>query len=287
MATVGEVLVIGATGTTGRRVAEFLRERDVALRLATRTPGTAPGQVRFDWTDPATHAPATTGVSALYLVAPIGVHEPVPLVEPFLKTAVREGVQRVVLLGSSAVPAGPAGLGALYGLVRDIAVEWTVLRPSWFMQNFTGDHSVALGVRDGEIVTATGAGRVAFIDADDIAAVAGHALTDPAPHDTEHILTGPAALGYGETAAILTARLGRVVTHRSVSVAELTARHIEFGLPRDFAAALAQLDDDIRGGAEDRVTDTVARVTGRPPRSFADFVRNALPGHSSVPGAAR
>ncbi|MGX1770803.1 hypothetical protein ACWIGW_01720 [Nocardia brasiliensis] len=66
----------------------------------------------------------------------------------------------MVLLGSSAVPAGPAGLGALYGLVRDTAAEWAVLRPSWFMQNFTGDHSVALGVRAGEIVTATGARRV-------------------------------------------------------------------------------------------------------------------------------
>ncbi|WP_280431002.1 hypothetical protein [Nocardia brasiliensis] len=95
-----------------------------------------------------------------------------------MKTAVREGGRRVVLLGSSAVPASPAGLGALYGLVRDTAAEWTVLRPSWFTQNFTGDHSVALGVRAGEIVTATGAGRVAFIDADDIGAVAGHALAD-------------------------------------------------------------------------------------------------------------
>ncbi|WP_433199311.1 NmrA family NAD(P)-binding protein [Nocardia sp. CA-107356] len=269
-----EVLVIGATGTTGRRVAGFLRERDVPIRLATRTPGDDDrAQVRFDWADSATHVAALRGVSAVYLVAPIGVHESAPLVEPFLKVAVREGVQRVVLLGSSAVPSGPAGFGALYDLVRSTMSEWAVLRPSWFMQNFTGQHAAALGMHGGEIVTATGEGKVAFIDADDIAAVAGHALIDAVAHNTEHILTGPDALSYADAAAIITEHIGRPVTHRAMSVAEITVRHIEYGIPADFAAMLAGLDDDIRVGAEDRVTDTVETVTGRSPRSFRDFVK--------------
>src|SRR4051812_9495778 len=130
-----EVLVLGATGTTGSRVVDFLRRRDVPVRPATRTPREA-GQVRFDWADRDTHGPALRGTSAVYLVAPIGVVDPVPLVEPFLDEARRQGVRRVVLLSSSAVEEGAPALGELHHLVRTTVPEWTVLRPSWFMQNF-------------------------------------------------------------------------------------------------------------------------------------------------------
>jgi uncharacterized protein YbjT (DUF2867 family) len=149
--------------------------------------------------------------------------------------------------------------------------EWTVLRPSWFMQNFSGDHLVAQGVRDGEIVTATGDGRVAFIDARDIAAVAGRALIDEVAHDTEHIITGPEALSYADAARILTRQTGRTVHHRSVPADEAARRIAEHGVPAEFAKVLAALDVDIRNGAEDRVTNTVEQVTGRPPRSFSAF----------------
>jgi uncharacterized protein YbjT (DUF2867 family) len=274
-----EVLVVGATGTTGSRVADFLRERGLPVRPASRRADLA-GYVRFDWANRATHAPALSGVRAVYLVPPVGVAEPAPLVEPFLREAVRQGVRRVVLLGSSAVSESPSGVGALYGLVRTVMPEWTVLRPSWFMQNFTGE-SLALRTRDGEIISATGKGRVGFIDAADIAAVAGHALTADVPHDTEHVLTGPETLSYDDVAALLTRHTGGPVRHRSVTVDELARHFTRHGIPSAFAAFLAGLDTDIGGGSEDRVTDTVERVTGRPPRSFRKFAEREI--RSSAP----
>jgi uncharacterized protein YbjT (DUF2867 family) len=141
------------------------------------------------------------------------------------------------------------------------------------MQNFVGDHPVATGIRaDGEIVTATGAGRVAFVDAGDIASVAVHALLDPVPHNTNHLITGPAALSYADAAAIIGEATGRSVRHVSVGAAELVERLTRSGLPASFAALLAALDENISAGAEDRVTSTVAEVTGRPARSFVEFV---------------
>lgn len=270
-----DVLITGATGTVGSRIAELLAARGASTRLATRTPKSS-GQVRFDWADRGTHDDALRGVSAVYLIAPIGVADPVPLVEPFLESAIRHGVRRVVAQSSSAVPEGTPGLGAVHHLVRTIALEWAVLRPSWFMQNFSGDHLVAQGVRDGEIITATGEGRVAFIDAVDIAAVAVRALTDDVSHDAEHLITGPEALSYADAAAIVTRHLGRTVRHRSVPVEEAAQRIAAHGIPADFARVLAALDADIRDGAEDRVTDTVARVTGRPARGFAAYVAAEL-----------
>lgn len=271
-----EVLVIGATGTTGSRVVDFLRKRDVPTRSATRAPR-ATGQVRFDWADRDRHAPALRGTSAVYLVAPIGEIDPGPLVEPFLAEALRQGVRRVVLLSSSAMEEGDPPLGELHGLVRATMPEWAVLRPSWFMQNFTGDHPAGAGVRIGEIVSATADARVAFVDAGDVAAVAGHALTDEASHNTAHVLTGPEAVSYAEAAEIIGKWTGTPVHHRALGTDDFTRHLTASGLPIEFAAFLAALDEDIRGGSEDRVTDTVERVTGRPPRGFREFVEAEIP----------
>ncbi|SED03925.1 NAD(P)H-binding protein [Streptomyces melanosporofaciens] len=269
------VLVLGATGNTGSKVLRMVRAQGARALAATRRPETAAGAgetVRFDWHDPAGHAAALDGVERIYLVSPLGVAEPRPVVEPFLNTALAQGVRRVVLLSSSAVPEAPTGLGALHTLVKETVPEWAVLRPSWFMQNFTGDHAVAHAIRgDGEIVTATGDGRVAFVDATDIAAVATRALLDDRPHNTDHVITGPEALDYAEAARIVTEVSGRPVRHVAVEAGELRQRLEAMGIPAEFAAVLAGLDEDIRHGAEDRTTDTVQRVTGRAPRSFRAF----------------
>jgi uncharacterized protein YbjT (DUF2867 family) len=270
------LLIVGGTGTTGSRVADQVRGPGVAVRIATRRPSAAE-HVRFDWTEPRSHAGVLTGIDAIYLVAPIGVTEPASLVEPFLATALHAGVRRVVLLSSSAIPEGGTGLGGLHRLVRTTVPEWTVLRPSWFMQNFLGDHPVGTAVREsGEIVTATGDGRVAFIDAADIAAVAARALTDEEPHNTSYVLTGPEALSYADTAAIIAGVTGRPIRHRPVGPAELTDRLTAAGYPRDFAELLPGLDVAISTGTEDRVTTTVPELTGRPARSFTDFARDAF-----------
>lgn len=263
------ILVTGATGNTGTPLVTALRAAGAPVRTAARHGA----DIRFDWADPATYAPALAGTDRVYLVAPVAVVEPESLVDPFLRAADAAGVRRVVLLSSSAIEAGEPGLGRLHELVRDRCPEWTVLRPSWFMQNLVGAHPAAEGARaTGEIVTATGDGRVAFVDAADIAAVAAAALLDPVPHDTDHVITGPRALSYAEAATLLGEAIGRPVTHVSVTAGDLAARLTRAGYPTGFAAFLAALDTGIAAGSEDRVTDTVARVAGRPPRDLTEFL---------------
>ncbi|MDA3627426.1 ergot alkaloid biosynthesis protein [Saccharopolyspora sp. WRP15-2] len=259
------VLITGGTGKTGRPLAALLRERGIAVRIASRHPGADPDQVRFDWSDPRTHGPALDGADRVYLVPPIGVLDPMPLVEPFLRAA--EG-RRVVLLGSLAVIPGLDELRERVAAMPDSAV----LRPSGFMQNFTGPHPVAVDLRErGVIRTATGNGRLGWIDAADIAAVAAAVLTSGEVAG-EYLLTGPESLSYAETAAILTEITGRPVRHHDVTRDE-RARQLASGVPADFAAALAAMDVDIRAGSEDLVTSTVPDLTGRPARSFRDFAR--------------
>ncbi|MCX6465835.1 MAG: ergot alkaloid biosynthesis protein [Pseudonocardiales bacterium] len=173
------VLVTGATGTTGRRVADLLTRASAPVRRASRS-----SPQRFDWGDPATHDPAFAGADRAYLLGPLADPDPAQTVRPVLERAVDRGLRRVVLLGSSAVERGGAGLGALADLVATTVPEPVVLRPSWFAQNFLGGPPNDRGLSRGRVVTATGDGRVPFVDAADIAAVAVHALLVPAAYAT-------------------------------------------------------------------------------------------------------
>lgn len=272
------VLVTGGTGKTGRALVELLRGNEVPVRVASRNPAADdPDAVRFDWDDPATHPAALRGVDRVFLVAPVESVDPMPVVEPFLAEARRLGVRRVVFLGSAIVlPNAPSALE----LTAHVQAEpgWVVLRASGFMQNFLSPHPLGERIRrDGEIRTAAGDGRLGWIDARDIAAAACSLLTAQSvgladPRD--YLLTGPKALSYPDAAAIITAHTGRPVRVAHISSEEQLAGYRAAGMPAEFAAGLAGMEDGIRAGKEDQVSTSVLDLTGRPPRTFAEFVQD-------------
>ncbi|MFF4526260.1 NAD(P)H-binding protein [Streptomyces bluensis] len=277
--TPGTTLVIGATGTTGSRTAARLTAAGHRVKAASRHATPVPGAeaVRFDWYDPATHAAALAGADRVYLIPPLGDPDPAEVMLPFLRRARTAGVHRAVLLSSSAIPEGGPAVGTVHRALPGLFDQWAVLRPSWFMQNFTGTHAHAVSIReDGIIATATGTGRVGFVDAEDIAAVAVHALTDEDAPNTDLVLTGPEALSYDDIATITTEVTGRPVVHRPLSYEQMRDRLAAL-MPLEFASVLAGLDRAIAEGAEDRVTDTVQRLTGRPARTFRALLERQRP----------
>jgi len=278
MTTTGTTLVIGATGTTGSRTAARLSASGhrvkAASRRAVHVPGAEP--VAFDWYEPATHAAALDGADRVYLIPPVGDADPAAVMLPFLRQAHAAGVHRAVLLSSSAIPEGGPAAGTVHQALPDQFEQWAVLRPSWFMQNFTGTHAHAVSIREeGAIWTATRSGRVGFVDVEDIAAVAVHALTDEHAPDTDLVLTGPEALSYDDIATTITQVTGRPVNHHRLSYEQMRDR-LAAQVPLEFAAMLAGMDCAIAEGAEDRVTDTVQRLTGRPARSFRALLEREM-----------
>ena len=270
------VLVTGGTGKTGSAVARLLAERgDAEPVIASRSGGRAggaPSGVRFDWHDEASTIQAleATRPDALYLIAPPRDPDPFSAMGPFIAAARERGVRRAVLLGAKPVASGDAGLGEVYPAVADAFEEWAVLRPSWFMQDFVTDHHLAAMVRAGVLQTASTDGRVAYIDAEDIAAVAAVALTSSTLDNGELVLTGPEALTPEAVATTIGGVLGRTIRVDHVAESAL-AEELAERMPAGLAAALAQADATSPG---DRTTDTVERVTGRPPRTLARFVRD-------------
>ncbi|MEN8651542.1 NAD(P)H-binding protein [Streptomyces sp. 21So2-11] len=272
------VLVTGGTGKTGSALVDLLRGNGVRVRVASRNPSADdPDAVRFDWDDPATHPAALRGMDRVFLVPPINAVDPMPLVGPFLAEAQRLGVRRVVLLGSAIVLPNAPGALELAERVR-ARPGWVVLRASGFMQNFLRPHPLGERIRrHGEIRTAAGAGRLGWIDARDIAAAASALLIDPdvdAGDQRDYLLTGPKALGYGDAAAIITARTGPPIRVLHIGADELAGTYRAAGMPGEFADALAAVEDGIKAGREDLVSTAVLDLTGRPPRPFAEFVQD-------------
>ena len=241
-----------------------------------RTASRHGSDVAFDWHDRVTWPAALGGCDRVYLVPPPGL-DVAPSMVPFIELARRNGVERLVLLSNSVFPMGGPGVGAVHQVLAEgDPNDFVVLRPSWFMQNVTGEHYLARMVRDQDgIVTATGEGRVGFVDADDIAVVAVHALLDEKRPAAELVLTGPEALSYRRVAEVVGAARGRPVAFEPVTPAELVER-LARTYPLPFVQVLAELDAVIAAGAEDRVTPYIERVTGRPPRSFEQFAAAAF-----------
>jgi len=273
------ILLTGGQGKTSSRIAQLLHGQGYQIRRAGRSmprPGEeqAGEHVPFDWFDDSNHDDLLKDVQAVYLVAPASMH-PEEVMIPFIRRALDASVRRFVLLSSASIPEDGPVFGAVHRYLREHAPEWAVLRPSYFMQNFTdAGHGHGHSLRhSGHIYTAAGDGKIGFVDADDIAAVGFHALTDKKPHNREHFITGPESLTYDDVAEVIRRVTGLNAKHIHITPEELTERHKAAGLPESYAEYLAGLDVRIRlEGLEDQVTDTVFRVTGREPRSLEQFI---------------
>ncbi|AOR36483.1 NmrA family transcriptional regulator [Streptomyces fodineus] len=273
------ILLIGGTGKTGRRIARRLEACGHPVRTASRTGAGTP----FDLDDPSTWAPALADVTAAYLVEPnlrsdVDREARIPRL---VGEAVGAGVRRLVLL--SAYGVGEADdshpLKVAEHAVRGSGADWTILRPDWFSQNFS-EGPWLQGIRTGTLSLPTGDGRTPFVDAEDIAEVAASALTEDRHSGRTYQLTGPRAIGFGEAAGLIGRATGRTVRHVDVDPDEFTERQLSLGVPSDVARLLTGLLVAVRSGRGAVVGDGVERALGRPPRSFEDYVtETAAAGH--------
>ncbi|UED83780.1 NAD(P)H-binding protein [Streptomyces profundus] len=268
------ILVVGGTGVTGRRVAARLTAAGHPVRVASRSAARP-----FDWHAPDTWPAALAGVRRLYLVPLEGTR----LTGPFLQRAAEAGVERVVLLSGRGVdnpdylPAGhPGGIVHVTGeeALRASDLEWTVIRPSWFSQNFS-EGFLSDGVRSGDLRIPGGDAAAAFVDAEDIADVAVAALTEDGHQGATYELSGPAALTLAEAMAEISEASGTKVGYTPLTLDAFTAELVADGWDaedaREFGLALTPL----ARGLDAHLSDGVRRALGREPRSFAAFAADA------------
>jgi uncharacterized protein YbjT (DUF2867 family) len=261
----GTVLVLGGTGKTGRRIVERLQARCVGVRIGSRS--AAPP---FEWEDRATWGPALAGVSAVYVsyYPDLAVPGAPEAVGALAEQAREQGVERLVLLSGR----GEEEAQRAEQVVQAAGVEWTVVRCSWFNQNFSEDYLLE-PILGGEVALPAGEVPEPFVDTEDIADVAVAALTEPGHSGRVYELTGPRLLTFAEAIAEIGRGTGRELRSVPISVEEYAAGAAEHGLPEDVIGLVQYLFSEVLDGRNAQLADGVQQALGREPRDFADYVR--------------
>ncbi|MET7300565.1 NAD(P)H-binding protein [Embleya sp. NPDC005575] len=258
-------LVLGGTGKTGRRIVDLLRARDADVRVGSR--GATPA---FDWENPATWAPVLQDVHAVYVsfFPDLAVPGAPATIRAFTEVATSAGVRHLVLLSGR----GEEEAQACERVVADSGIPWTVLRASWFSQNFSENYLIE-PVLEGRVVLPVGDVGEPFVDADDIAEVAVAVLTEDGHQGRTYELTGPRLLTFAEAVAEIAAATGRSIDFMSVGADEYAKALEEAGLPSGDVDFLLYLFTTVLDGRNAHPEDGVRQVLGRAPRDFADYAR--------------
>jgi uncharacterized protein YbjT (DUF2867 family) len=276
------IVVTGATGTVGSQIVAQLLSAEMPVRAAVRNPDkVAPGPgleaAAIDFSRPATLEAALEGCGHLFLLTAL-TPEMVAQSNALVDAAEAVGVVHVIKL--SALGAGYDArieLGRWHTeserYLEESGLGWTHLRPNSFMQNYVTFHGETIRGQNAFYLP-HGDGKMSLIDVRDVAAVAVATLTRPGHMGKAYELTGPEAIDNREVAAILGDVLGREITY--VDVPDETARQAmsDMGSPEVMIDVLMELNNVIRAGRTEVVTDSVERVTGKPARTFAQFARD-------------
>ena len=261
-------LVLGATGKTGRRVAGGLGARHQP-RLGSRS-----GNPPFDWENSATWPGALRDVEAVYVSYYPDLAAPgaTAAIRSFTELAVRRGVRRLVLLSGRGEPEAQR----CERLVQESGADWTIVRASWFCQNFSEGYFLE-PLLAGEVALPVGNVGEPFVDADDIAEVAVAALTEDRHIGQLYEVTGPRLWTFAEAVAEIARVTHRRIGFVQVPVEEYVAMLRAVPLPPEFVDLATYLFTEVLDGRNAWVADGVTRALGRPPRDFADYVRRTAP----------
>ena len=261
----GITLVIGGTGKTGRRVAErllsFGRETRVVSRCANPS---------FDWNDKGTWDAALAGVTTAYITyAPdLAIPGATAAIRAFTARAVEKGVKRLVLLSGR----GEEEAQACERIVQEAGIVWTIVRASWFNQNFSEGELLGM-VLDGLIALPAADVPEPFVDVEDIADVVVAALTEEG-HDYEiYEVTGPRLLTFTEVAREISNATGREVGFMQIPKEAFAEAVADSGAPEDLVWLLNYLFETVLDGRNAYLGNGVQRALGREPKDFTDYAR--------------
>lgn len=260
-------LVLGGTGKTGRRVAERLLAKGRNVRIGSRS-----AVPFFDWDNEKSWDNSLAGVTRAYITYTPDLAMPgaTDAIRAFTDKAKRAGVERLVLLSGRGEPEAQA----CEKIVQDSGLEWTIVRASWFNQNFSEGAFIEM-VLNGAIALPAGDQVEPFVDADDIADVAVAALTQDHHTGEVYEVTGPRLMSLSDVAADLSRVTGREIAYINVPHDGFVAEIAESGAPKEVVWMLDYLFATVLDGRNAHLTDGVQRALGRAPKDFADFARQA------------
>lgn len=259
------ILVLGASGKTGRRVADLLEAKGFAVRRASRSADPA-----FDWNDESGWDDVLKGVRAIYITyAPdLAMPGATDAIRELVRRAASHGVEHLVLLSGR----GEKEAQLCEDIVIGSGIPWTIVRASWFFQNFSEGAFVSM-VQAGAITLPAGDVPEPFVDVDDIAEVVVRSLTEPGHAGELYEVTGPRSLTFREAAGELSKATGRDIRFHAVPHDAFVEEAKASGAPKEVVWMLDYLFSTVLDGRNAETSDGVERALGRPPRDISEYAK--------------
>ena len=260
------ILVIGGTGKTGRKVVQGLKKQDQNVRVGARSNTPA-----FDWHDPATWPDALAGMDKVYItfypdLAVPGAYE---AVKGLTEEAKKAGVKKAVLLSGK----GEKEAERCEQAVADSGLNYTLVRASWFNQNFS-ESFLMDPILAGYVALPMPDAKIPFVDTGDIADVVVEALLEDAHNGKTYAVTGPRAITFEEAVREIAASTGKEIKYQPVSLDDYSAMMKSAGVPSDYIWLFDYLFREVLGKPENQeISNDVEKVLGRKPKDFSEFAR--------------
>jgi uncharacterized protein YbjT (DUF2867 family) len=263
-----KILILGGTGKTGSRVAHRLTQRNWPIRIGSRS-----GEPAFDWLDQTTWEPALQNIHTVYITfqPDLAVSRAVDSIRSFAETAVKSGTQKLVLLSGR----GEGEAEECEQAVMNSGAEWTILRASWFCQNFSEGYLLDPILGGYMALPVKNIGEP-FIDVDDIADVAVTVLTEAGHTNQLYELTGPRLLTFEEAIREIANATGQPIQYEQISGEAYVAALTEYGVPNEYITLLTYLFTEVMDGRNATVANGVEQVLGRKPTDFAEFIHKTV-----------
>ncbi len=277
----GKILVTGATGKLGREVVKKLIEKEEQVIAGVRDiekakeMGLNDVELReFNYDAPATFKDALAQVGAIFMVAP--PQDPIVYdhIKPLFDRALEYNVDKIVSLSSLGVKTGDStGFGKVDRLIEASPMEYTFIRPNWFMQNFIRLANNGLG-KKGVIKVPAGKAKTSFIDVRDIAAIAAEALAEDNHNGKTYELTGQEAIDHYQAAEIISEATGKKIQYDEITQEEFSNALKKQGMLEPRIKVNEYLFSSIRDGKTETITGDLKEALGRDPIDFKTFAED-------------
>lgn len=263
----GKILVLGSTGKTGSRVFERLKSLGYTPKGASRN-----SNPTFDWYDSSTWNSVLKGCKAVYITfqPDLAVPGAPEIIYNFSQRAVTSGVERFVLLSGR----GEVEAQQCEKIIADAGVQWTVVRSSWFNQNFS-EGSFLDSIRARYIALPVGNVCEPFVDADDLADVVVAALTENKHNGKIYDVTGPQLLTFQEAVNEIATATGESIAFQQISVDEYSTMLRRYQVPDEYIQLLTYLFTEVLDGRNAYLAKGVEEALGRKPHTFTEFANKA------------
>lgn len=261
-------LVLGGTGKTGSRIASQLKNLGFSTIIGSRT-----AKIPFDWQQPQTWKPALQNIDAVYVsfYPDLAMPGTATIIAAFCKAANESGVKKLVLLSGRGEPEAQE----CEEIVINSGMDWTIIRASWFCQNFS-EGNFSDQVAAGYVALPAGNVREPFIDTDDIADIAVVALTDPKHNNKIYEVTGPRLLTFEEAIKEISSATDKTIHYEHIPMTAYREELEKYEVPSEIIGLITYLFTEILDGRNESITDGVERALGRKPTDFSEYIKKAI-----------